>query len=264
MWESFEFRLLGVAALAAVLGMAMVWNQQPEFDAGVFKPVALQNGATISVAQYEVTSAQWQACYDDNACSLAAKAPTNDMPMVGVNFFDVAEYLTWLNGQSATHYRLPTADEWADVSGGLSRRETEKLFDDPRLAWAADYAAMEWVSPKPRPSGAFGELKNGLSDLQGNVWEWTSTCVAENQNLCPAYVAGGLHEALISPFVRDPATGGCARVQVDKKSVGWVLHPSPWCAPFKPPPLPKHIAPTTLPKPAPDNQYPRRYAAASG
>ena len=27
---------------------------------------------------------------------------------------------------------------------------------------------------------------------------------------CPAFVAQGLHEAVISVFIRDPATGGCA------------------------------------------------------
>ncbi len=210
MGELFEFRLLGIAMLAAMLGAAVVWNQQPEFDAAPFRLVTLQNGANIDVAQYEVTSAQWQACFDDKACSIPAKSPTTNMPMTGVNYFDVTEYLTWLNARSTTQYRLPTADEWAEISDGLSRRETKKLFNDPRLAWAADYGAMEKVPAKLRPIGSFGQTKNGLSDLHGNVWEWTSTCVAANQTLCPAYIAGGLHEAIISSFVRDPSTGGCA------------------------------------------------------
>lgn len=210
MGELFEFRLLGIAMLAGMLGAAMVWNQQPEFDAGPFRSVVMQNGATINVAEFEVTSAQWLACNTDDACSLGAKSPATDMPMTGINYFDVSEYLIWLNKQSTTQYRLPTADEWAEISDGLSRRETEKLFDDSRLAWAADYGAMEKVSAKIRPVGSYGQAENGLSDLHGNVWEWTSTCVAANQSLCPAYVAGGLHEVIISSFVRDPATGGCA------------------------------------------------------
>ncbi len=113
--------------LAAMLGAAMVWNQQPEFDARPFRLVTLQNGANIDVAQYEVTSAQWQACFDDKACSIPAKSPTTNMPMTGVNSFDVSQYLTWLNSRSTAQFRLPNADEWAEISGGLSRRETKKL-----------------------------------------------------------------------------------------------------------------------------------------
>ena len=210
MADRFEFRLLGIAALAGMLGAAVVWNQQPEFDSGAFVAVELHSGQILNIGQFEVTSAQWQACHADNACAIASKSPASNMPMTGVNFFDVTEYLIWLNAQTATRYRLPTSDEWAEISDGLSRRDTEKLFDDPRLAWAADYGAMESISAKLQPGGAFGQTSDGLADLHGNVWEWTSTCVAANQTLCPAYIAGGLHEAIISAFVRDPLTGGCA------------------------------------------------------
>ena len=210
MGDLFEFRLLGIAALAGMLGAAVVWNQQPEFDSGAFVAVELQSGQILNIGQFEVTSAQWQACHADNACSVGSNSAASKMPMTRVDFFDVTEYLIWLNAQTATHYRLPTSDEWAELSDGLSRRDTDKLFDDPRLAWAADYGAMESISAKLQPGGAFGQTIDGLADLQGNVWEWTSTCVAANQTLCPAYIAGGLHEAIISAFVRDPLTGGCA------------------------------------------------------
>jgi formylglycine-generating enzyme required for sulfatase activity len=51
--------------------------------------------------------------------------------------------------------------------------------------------------------------------LDGNVWEWTSSCFrpgfeSATENRCPAFVAAGEHEAIVSLFVRDPATGGCA------------------------------------------------------
>jgi formylglycine-generating enzyme required for sulfatase activity len=131
--------------------------------------------------------------------------------MTGVNRFDVDEYLAWINAKSGHSYRLPTAEEWNVISNGLARRKTKKLFDDPRLAWAANYGSAEEISAKVRSSGSFGTI-NGIADLSGNVWEWTSTCATANSgdNDCPAYFAEGLHEAAISIFIRDPLNGGCA------------------------------------------------------
>ncbi len=211
-----EFRLLGSAALAGLLGAVMVLNPAPEFDSGQFVQVRRNGGQTIAVGQLEVTWRQWNTCFAAHGCQFLPKNPLRnaraDAPVTGVNYFDVAEYLAWANSQADARYRLPSADEWAEISGGLSRRATVKLFDDPRLAWAADYGAIEQVLPKPRPSGAFGVAANGVADLAGNVWEWTSTCSAaiSGEHLCPVYVAAGLHEANISIFVRDPLTGGCS------------------------------------------------------
>ena len=177
----------------------------------------MSNGAKpVTISRYEVTWREWKACYDGGGCSFlpqpGRKATDGDFPVTGVNHFDVDEYIGWINAKSGKTYRLPTADEWNIISGGLSHRKTKKLFDDPRLAWAADYGSMQQVSAKVQPSGSFGMGANGISDLGGNVWEWTSTCAAKGatETNCPAYIAEGLHEANVSVFIRDPASGGCA------------------------------------------------------
>jgi formylglycine-generating enzyme required for sulfatase activity len=71
---------------------------------------------------------------------------------------------------------------------------------------------MEKVSGVLRPSGAFGALPNGISDLGGNVWEWTASCASKDIDpaRCPAFIVEGLHETALSVFVREPATVGCA------------------------------------------------------
>ena len=123
-----------------------------------------------------------------------------------------AAYLVWVNGKARRAYRLPTAGEWKAIAAALPRANFKKLFDDPRLAWAADYGAMPALSGVIRPSGGFGALPNGISDLSGNVWEWTATCARDGfePDRCPAYKVEGQHETALSVFVREPFNGGCA------------------------------------------------------
>jgi hypothetical protein len=68
------------------------------------------------------------------------------------------------------------------------------------------------VPAKLRPRGSFKLSPDGIADLDGNVWEWTSGCAnpAFAHDTCPAFIAMGEHEAVVPIFVRDPASGGCA------------------------------------------------------
>ena len=202
----------GLSGLAAALFMGI---QQPAREVLELRPVAMQDGTSLLVVAREVTERQWRACADAGACEdlagrIAETAP--DMPMTGVNRFDVEAYLAWINAEGGRSYRLPTAAEWHAIAAGLPRRAFATRFKDPRLAWAANYGAMETISGVIRPSGGFGTLANGIADLSGNVWEWTATCAKESSDAgrCPAFKVEGLHETALSVFVRDPFSGGCA------------------------------------------------------
>jgi formylglycine-generating enzyme required for sulfatase activity len=206
--------LAGLAGLAVTAGATSKWN--PPEPPGGFIRISRADNSAFAIGRYEVTWREWKACHDDRGCSTLPR-PGHGLenaifPVTGVNRFDVEEYLAWLNAKSGLHYRLPTAAEWNIVSNALSRRPAKKRFSDPRLAWAADYGSMDAVPAAVRPSGSFGTAANGISDLSGNVWEWTATCAAEGMGDldCPAYLAEGLHEAPVSVFIRNPATGGCA------------------------------------------------------
>ncbi|WP_421695278.1 formylglycine-generating enzyme family protein [Aestuariivirga sp.] len=208
-WTAAAAGLSGLA-LAALLGI-----HQPSFDAPGLRTVTLPGGTSLLVMPREVTRREWKACADAGACedltgSIAPSAP--DTPMTGVNRFDVEAYLAWINGRGSTVYRLPAAPEWRAIAAGLPRKAFAKRFEDPRLAWAANYGAMETISGVIRPSGGFGTLANGIADLSGNVWEWTATCAKDSPDpgRCPAFIVEGLHETVLSVFVRDPFSGGCA------------------------------------------------------
>ncbi|MFO1033374.1 MAG: SUMF1/EgtB/PvdO family nonheme iron enzyme [Hyphomicrobiales bacterium] len=175
-------------------------------------PVAL-GARVLNVARHEVTVADWNSCVVAGACdSLAPRvADTIRTPMTGINWFDVQDYLAWHNRTHATQVRLPTADEWRAVSRKPEPVPRKPLFDDPRLAWAANYGQEETPRGPVRLQGAWGETPNGIADMDGNVWEWTSTCASPGAaDNCPAMTVMGAHRTAISVFVRDAASGGCA------------------------------------------------------
>ena len=207
------------SAIAIVLGaVATSWVGLPldrSFrDQMVPVQMASDAGRTIYVSVYEVTMDSWRQCYQEKACTHAppALALRNSAPVTGVNWFDVQDYIAWAKSRSGLKLRLPTLAEWRELDRSLAKPKPEPLFKDPRLAWAANYGQEDTPGGPVRPSGSFSTTPDGISDLDGNVWEWTSTCYKSDikDKDCPAYVASGAHEAAMSVFVGNPASGGCA------------------------------------------------------
>ena len=178
-------------------------------------PLAMASdaGQTIYVSRYEVTIGSWTQCYREKACAHAPPLSTlgKSAPVTGVNWFDVQDYVAWAKSRSGMKLRLPTLVEWRELDRSLVKPKREPLFTDPRLAWAANYGQEDSPGGPVRASGSFSTTPDGISDLDGNVWEWTSTCYKAGFNGdCPAYIVSGAHEAAMSVFVGNPSSGGCA------------------------------------------------------
>jgi formylglycine-generating enzyme required for sulfatase activity len=207
------------SAFAIVLGAAVwAWAGLP-MDRSLqdqMIPLALTSdaGKTIYVSRYEVNVGSWRKCYEQKGCALkpAASGTRELLPMTGVNWFDVQDYIRWAKLRSGLKLRLPTISEWRELDRTLVKPKKAPLFTDPRLAWAADYGQEESPGGPVRPKGSFSTTPDGISDLDGNVWEWTSTCYKKtiDERDCPAFIVSGEHEASMSIFVGNPASGGCA------------------------------------------------------
>jgi formylglycine-generating enzyme required for sulfatase activity len=191
------------------------------------RAVAFRRG--LDIMKDEVSAAEYAACVTEGACEAAEGGNTSAaLPVTGVSYRDATAYATWLSAKSGEIWRLPTDEEWAFAAAERRRDDALGLAGDasnPAARWLARYRAEAGSSDKrdtePKPLGHFGVNSNGLADVAGNVWEWTSTCyaratmsengkVAHSTDNCGVRVVAGRHRGYMSTFIRDGRSGGCA------------------------------------------------------
>jgi formylglycine-generating enzyme required for sulfatase activity len=181
----------------------------------------------LEIMKHQVSAADYQRCVADRACKATA-AGRGDRPVVQVSWRDAEAYAAWLSRRTGETWRLPTDEEWAFAAGSRWQDDGLPVDDaDPARRWLARYereAAQkkDKADAETRPIGAFGANENGLVDLAGNVWEWTSTCflraeldatgrITDRKTMnCGVRVVEGQHRAYVTDFVRDARAGGCA------------------------------------------------------
>jgi len=90
-----------------------------------------------------------------------------DNPVAYISYNDAAAYCKWARG------RLPTEDQWEYAARGRERR----IFPWGN-EWAPDRALWhESATDGTQPVGSFprGTTPEGIHDMSGSMWEWTST-----------------------------------------------------------------------------------------
>jgi formylglycine-generating enzyme required for sulfatase activity len=188
--------------------------------------VAFADGLTIMRRQ--VSQSEYAACVADGACAALRSAGAADtLPMTGVNFDDATAYAAWLSRRTGYRYRPPTDEEWAFAAGERFHDDALSLDRDrrnPAVRWLAVYEAEaragSGIERRPAAFGSFGSNRNGLSDVAGNVWEWTSGCHSRHSAeadgkttsvvSCGVRIAEGRHRAQLSDFIREPRSGACS------------------------------------------------------
>ena len=123
-------------------------------------------------AQPHREPAQWK--------DLAFNQPTQ--PVVGVCLYEARAYCRWLAAQTGRPMRLPTEAEWEAAARGPDARRWPWGEVDPEPGQINDDVAH---LRRTSPVGVFpgSDTAEGLSDLSGNVWEWTSSLYTEELDL---------------------------------------------------------------------------------
>ena len=103
-------------------------------------------------------------------------AASADHPVVLVNRDDARAYCAWRGDREGLELRLPTEEEWEAACRGIDSR----LFPwgDEWRDGAAQMRATSTASVTAHPAGATPE---GVMDLAGNVFEWTSSTMPDGR-----------------------------------------------------------------------------------
>lgn len=171
---------------------------------------------------------------------------SDDHPVVGINLQDATAFCKWLTDternagslNSSQLYRLPTDSEWSAAGGMVRSRKPgtdltaeESLGDQRRFPWGLSWPPPQGVAnladgdiPSYKddfrhtaPVGKFASSPDGLFDIAGNVWEWTSD--PESKSGPTSHLRGGswayfneesLHSSYlyeVPPDIRSPTIG---------------------------------------------------------
>ena len=127
------------------------------------------SGGSLAMGRYEVTVGEYRSFVSatggtgNNRWRDHGLFPQTDRhPVVYVSWDDAQAYVSWLSRRTGATYRLPTEAEWARAASG-SQPGCDRLGRGSRPDGTC-------------PVGQNGTNVAGLSDMVGNVWEWTSDC----------------------------------------------------------------------------------------
>jgi formylglycine-generating enzyme len=130
-----------------------------------------------------------------------AKAP-DDHPVTLLTYYDAEAYLQWAGK------RLPTEIEWEHAARGVTNRQQPYAWGSELMVDGA-YMANTWNGVFPvrnvaddgyymtSPVGAFAITELGLSDMGGNVWEWTSSWLRSYRDRDTEYTPGPASEKVL-------------------------------------------------------------------
>ena len=93
-------------------------------------------------------------------------------PVANVSPKDVEAFAAWLSKRDGVVYRLPTEEEWEFAARNGS---ADSLFPWGNSFEEGRANINEKNSPVDVGSFPQGATKNGVQDMVGNVWEWTSS-----------------------------------------------------------------------------------------
>ena len=138
-------------------------------DCAACPEMVVLSGGGLAMGRYEVTVGEYRAFVsatggtgDDEWRDHGVFRQTDRHPVVYVSWDDARAYVGWLSRTTGATYRLPTESEWERAAAG----------SPVGVGCAADNN----IDTGTCPVGSHGANPAGLSDMLGNVWEWTSDC----------------------------------------------------------------------------------------
>ena len=171
----------GVAAFGGAAGVDAARRRGDVFrDCEECPEMVVLAGGGLAMGRYEVTVGEYRAFASATGGGAGGGCTTfrgvsswrdpgfpqtDRHPVTCVSWDDAQEYVSWLSRRTGAAYRLPTEGEWERAAAG-SPTGCGDRYD----AWLVGSGGGTCEV------GTNGTNAVGLSDMVGNVWEWTSDC----------------------------------------------------------------------------------------
>lgn len=160
------------------------------------EPVHTVTIKAFELAKTEVTAALWAACVEAKGCDYVPEDngfTDANIPVRYVSWDDVKVFLSWLNTETNSEYRLPTEAEWeyAARAGTKTPFSTGYCISDQQAnseanTFKAGNCNLKGENRKKvLPVASFPPNPFGLYDMQGNVWEWIEDCWHQDYDDAP-------------------------------------------------------------------------------
>ena len=130
---------------------------------------------SFSVAKFEVTFAQWDACIAHGGCT---HRPDDRgwgrglLPVTDISWNDAQQYVKWLSKHTRKQYRLLSESEWEYSARAGSTSRYPWGHDLGKVNANCAGSGNQWDDRQPAPAGSFPPNAFGLHDMIGNLWEW--------------------------------------------------------------------------------------------
>lgn len=160
------------------------------------EPVHTVTIKAFELAKTEVTAALWAACVKAKGCDYVPEDngfTDSNIPVRYVSWDDVKVFLSWLNTETNSNYRLPTEAEWeyAARAGTKTPFSTGNCISDQQANSEANTFIDGGCNQKGEnrkkvlPVASFPPNPFGLYDMHGNVWEWVEDCWHQDYDDAP-------------------------------------------------------------------------------
>jgi len=167
-------------------GTFLMGAGEPGFDADEYPQHAVSVDA-FSLAEKEITWAEWDICVDAGACTpvelderLADIADIGTHPLGGVSYPQIEQYIVWINAGLGGGFRLPSEAEFEyALRAGTTTAYSYGNSIDNYCDFLNGFNSKEDCDDGYRyssPVGTFDPNPFGLYDILGNIGEWTADC----------------------------------------------------------------------------------------
>jgi formylglycine-generating enzyme required for sulfatase activity len=147
-------------------------------DVSEAPPHRVKIGYSFAVSRFEITAAEWKACFTDGGCEYRPKRKgmTATSPVHNLSWLDARQYVKWLSKKTGKKYRLPSEAEWEYAA----RAGTKTAYWWGNAVGEGNANCKncggDWNRKRPAVVDSYDANPFGLQGMNGSVWEWVADC----------------------------------------------------------------------------------------